>query len=395
MSEIFSNLEIRIHEATNYLEACQSFLSDNSFEQWQTILNLFASSKLKIKEKLDSDSNFKKQINLVERELNSFINRLISIKHQKIWTKAKKLENVEQAVTKINTEFQNFLLLLGNEISDTEDFFLEAIQADLLGNVDRCRSLLENSFRAGNKWAGLKLAQMCQNLDNAEFYLREIIDPRALYAMGNLKLSKGLIDEAVAYWTKSSQELGKTSNYYEKLALDVNLKLIQYGNMNSDLILTTLNDNIQKFHAESINYLGYLYYNGGLVVKDLNQSFKLFRKAAELGHSDSYNNLGICFEKGHGTEISIEKAKEAYFAIAESHGEACSNLGFLLYKEGKFRESLHYLSRGSFLGSTTAETLLIKVLTSIAMDKTKLDELTLPFKNLQITRSSENKVIAP
>jgi TPR repeat protein len=48
-----------------------------------------------------------------------------------------------------------------------------------------------------------------------------------------------------------------------------------------------------------MNALGSLFYNE---TKDYNQAAEWFRKAAEKGNARALNNLGICYEFGHGVD---------------------------------------------------------------------------------------------
>ena len=58
-----------------------------------------------------------------------------------------------------------------------------------------------------------------------------------------------------------------------------------------------------------MNALGSLFYND---LKDYAQAAEWFRKAAERGCARALNNLGICYEFGHGVEQDMDLAFQYY-----------------------------------------------------------------------------------
>lgn len=52
-----------------------------------------------------------------------------------------------------------------------------------------------------------------------------------------------------------------------------------------------------------MNALGSLFYNDQ---KDYSQAAEWFRKAAERGCARALNNLGICYEFGHGVDVDMD-----------------------------------------------------------------------------------------
>lgn len=47
-------------------------------------------------------------------------------------------------------------------------------------------------------------------------------------------------------------------------------------------------------------------------MKDYNQAAEWFRKAAEKGNPRALNNLGICYEFGHGIPQDMDQAFQNY-----------------------------------------------------------------------------------
>ena len=53
-----------------------------------------------------------------------------------------------------------------------------------------------------------------------------------------------------------------------------------------------------------------------------------------MGHSFALNNLGLCYELGHGVEASLEIAMQMYYdASKQGHVAAICNLGYIHLKK--------------------------------------------------------------
>ncbi len=76
-----------------------------------------------------------------------------------------------------------------------------------------------------------------------------------------------------------------------------------------------------------MNALGSLLYNES---KDYNQAAIWFKKAAAQGGQRALNNLGICYEFGHGVEVDMDLAFSLYKESADKgYYPAKYNLAFL------------------------------------------------------------------
>ena len=85
-------------------------------------------------------------------------------------------------------------------------------------------------------------------------------------------------------------------------------------------------------HIDSLNALGSLFY---VDLKEYDQAFEWFKKAAEKGHTRAINNLGICYEKGHGTDRDWDIAQRLYTESAQKGSiQAMYNLGYLFFQLG-------------------------------------------------------------
>lgn len=62
-------------------------------------------------------------------------------------------------------------------------------------------------------------------------------------------------------------------------------------------------------HEKSMNALGSLFYNE---LKEYSQAAEWFRNAASHGCPRALNNLGICYEFGHGIEVDMDQAFQQY-----------------------------------------------------------------------------------
>jgi hypothetical protein len=91
----------------------------------------------------------------------------------------------------------------------------------------------------------------------------------------------------------------------------------------------------QQGYAKAQASLGWMYYTGKGVKKDLKEAVKWFRLAAEQDHIIAENNLAVMYENGYGVPIDYKKAFIWYKKSAESgYSFAQYNLG-RMYAEGK------------------------------------------------------------
>ena len=60
------------------------------------------------------------------------------------------------------------------------------------------------------------------------------------------------------------------------------------------------------------------YYDGIIVIKDINQAIKWYEKATNKGHKDSEYKLACMYEDGCGVEKDYVKAVELYISSVDS-----------------------------------------------------------------------------
>jgi TPR repeat protein len=84
--------------------------------------------------------------------------------------------------------------------------------------------------------------------------------------------------------------------------------------------------------AEELYKIGCKYYIGDGVPKDEMRAFERFSKAAEKGHEEAEEALGVFYERGIAVEKNYEKAAEWYQRAAEKgSADASLNLGNLYF----------------------------------------------------------------
>ncbi|XP_012557543.1 DAP3-binding cell death enhancer 1 isoform X1 [Hydra vulgaris] len=95
-------------------------------------------------------------------------------------------------------------------------------------------------------------------------------------------------------------------------------------------------------------------------------AFDLFLKASENGSIASLYNIGLCYELGHGVNLSLEKAAEYYkLAADKGHLRAMYNLSSLHYQElaNKFNNS----ETGFYYMKLAADNGLVKAQLKLAL----------------------------
>ncbi len=84
----------------------------------------------------------------------------------------------------------------------------------------------------------------------------------------------------------------------------------------------------EQGHAQAQNNLGVCYANGKGVEKDVYEAVKWYRKAAEQRYVLAQYNLGVCYENGKGVEKDVYEAVKWYRKAAEQkYASAQFNLG--------------------------------------------------------------------
>jgi len=79
--------------------------------------------------------------------------------------------------------------------------------------------------------------------------------------------------------------------------------------------------------------------------QDYKKALELYRRAAELGHTDAYASIGFLCENGRGVEVDKKKAIY-YYELAAMGGSvhARHNIGLMEKKAGNYDRALkHYM----------------------------------------------------
>lgn len=112
--------------------------------------------------------------------------------------------------------------------------------------------------------------------------------------------------------------------------------------------------------AEAQNAMGVHYYHGDGVKKDVEEAFKWFQKAANLGQPNAQFNLGMMYQQGEGVKQDLTEAAKWYRKSAEQ-GNASSQLNLgMMYISGRgvrqnIDEGAKLLNKAADQGDTTAK----------------------------------------
>eukprot|EP00002_Diphylleia_rotans_P028078 TRINITY_DN5659_c0_g2_i1.p1 TRINITY_DN5659_c0_g2~~TRINITY_DN5659_c0_g2_i1.p1 ORF type:complete len:812 (+),score=154.22 TRINITY_DN5659_c0_g2_i1:71-2506(+) len=88
----------------------------------------------------------------------------------------------------------------------------------------------------------------------------------------------------------------------------------------------------ESVNAQALFQLALAHKNGQNVAQDYVESFRLFRKAADVGHAAAQYNVGVCFANGQGVKKDYIEAVKWYRKAAEQdHTMAQSGLGYCYF----------------------------------------------------------------
>ncbi|MDA8031484.1 MAG: sel1 repeat family protein [Alphaproteobacteria bacterium] len=83
----------------------------------------------------------------------------------------------------------------------------------------------------------------------------------------------------------------------------------------------------EKGDVRAQNSLGWAYFSGDGVSKDLRKAARWYREAAEQGHTEAQNFLGILYMSGLGV-ITNEREAYIWFSIAKATGSKIAAKNF-------------------------------------------------------------------
>ena len=109
-------------------------------------------------------------------------------------------------------------------------------------------------------------------------------------------------------------------------------------------IIERLEKRIDANDAQATGTHGSHYANGDYrFPQDMGKALELWHQAAELGHSESYSNIGVAYYNGHGIERDEKKANH-YFELAAIGGNASArlNLGDAEGRKGMFGRAMKH-----------------------------------------------------
>ena len=109
-------------------------------------------------------------------------------------------------------------------------------------------------------------------------------------------------------------------------------------------IVQRIKKRVEIGDAEAIDNMGsyYCYGQYGLP-RSINKALELWHRAADLGHTDSYHNIGVAYDFGKGVKMN-EKMANHYYELAAMGGNASSryNIGSSEYRVGNIERALKH-----------------------------------------------------
>ena len=107
-----------------------------------------------------------------------------------------------------------------------------------------------------------------------------------------------------------------------------------------------MKNRVEAGDANAIYSLGCYHHDGSHgCVQDCIKALELYHRAAELGYSDAYTNIGYAYDHGKGVEVDKKKAVY-YYELAAMKGDevARNNLGTMEKNAGNMDRALqHYM----------------------------------------------------
>ena len=235
-------------------------------------------------------------------------------------------------------------------------------------NYEEAYNAMVSQVKRGNVPAMFELAKMyqsglCVDKDDKKMNL---LYKKALE--GYLKLEEKTPSDFYEYQIgriytleTENQDMGKAIEWFENSAENGNkfamfslANIYYYGNGTDVDYFKAFNyykESADKGCTHSYYRLGYMFRNGMGCVKNTKESDVWFAKMISLYSSDKklqngFNcyRLGQLYEKGWGTEIDFEKAKEYYLiASKDENSNAEFALARIYFKEGNEEECLKYV----------------------------------------------------
>jgi tetratricopeptide (TPR) repeat protein len=191
---------------------------------------------------------------------------------------------------------------------------------DQLKNYDLAAKAFERVPRESPLWLNAQLRKAydlnsLERIDEAKVLLKELTkaypdDMRSYYTLGNLLRGNKEYAEAVDYYTKAMDKLGKTdksqwSVYYARGVCYERLK--EWGKAETDLKKALELDPNQEL---TLNYLGYSWVDQSL---NLKEAMDLIRRAVQLRPNDGYfvDSLGWAYFRQREFEQAVKQLERA------------------------------------------------------------------------------------
>ena len=86
----------------------------------------------------------------------------------------------------------------------------------------------------------------------------------------------------------------------------------------------------EKSYAPAQNNLGFCYFNGIGMPKNLTAAVQWYKKAAEQDYAAAQYNLGYCYEKGYGVAMKLHELLK-WYRLAAANGNEKAKQALMRY----------------------------------------------------------------
>lgn len=361
---------------------------NNMYEEWCSlqgkIIGIYHDKKVEYPS-LVENKEFKKIKNAIVSEAVNLGNNLFFDKEADRKTEERnREEDIDYLPSRM--EFAKAETESGLLTEEERDLFGFDIQnryiCDFKNGMKNARTLLYNKkdyeeaynamvsqVKRGNVPAMLELAEMYQT---GLFVDKDNTKSNLLYRKaleGYLRLNEKAPNEFYEYqigriyalegenqdMKKAIEWLGNSAEKGNRFAMFSLANIYYYGNgtdINYCKAFDYYKRSADKGCSHSYYRLGYMFRNGIGCEKNMNESDVWFKKMIEVYSSDkklqngfNCHRLGRLYEKGWGTEIDFDKAKEYYLiASKDENSNAEFALARIYFKEGNEEECLKYIT---------------------------------------------------
>lgn len=210
----------------------------------------------------------------------------------------------------------------------------------------KAKKYFESAAAQGNIEALYNIGYLYQNgfgvkvdMDKAvEYYEKSAAQGYELasHAINNLNIELGKKAYEEGKYSIAFSYFSKAENLYDAQAQYYMGKIYSDWNEPVDWVKAKYwyELSAEQGNSYGLNALGWLYFNGYAVEKDISKAITFYEKAAAQENEMAYNNLGICYRDGVGVKQDYGKAREFFEKAAAQNCENAEYGMGLLYANG-------------------------------------------------------------